>query len=520
MALSGQTNEEKIWDYLLAKGLNSYGVAGLMGNLYAESGLLSNNLQNTSNKKLGMTDQEYTDAVDNGSYTNFVKDSAGYGLAQWTYWSRKQALLDFAKAAGVSIGDLEMQLDFLFYELSTGYTNSVLNVLKSATSVLQASNAVLLNFERPADQSTSVQTKRSEYGQVYFDKFAGQTTVEKGDGNLSAIERLIATAKAEEGYLEKASNSQLDSKTANAGSNNYTKYARDLDNIGNIYNGKKNGYAWCDVFVDWCFITTFGVELAMKLLCQSYGGAGAGCTYSAQYYKNKGQFYTKNPQAGDQIFFTSDGGKTSSHTGIVTDVSNGKVYTIEGNTSSAAGVVANGGCVRSKSYSLSYSCIYGYGRPDWTLVNETEVSDVTVNYQGKVVANGGLNCRTSPIDGTVLMTYPNGTIVTISKERNGWGYTGTGWVSLNYIQKIQTTTEQEDDDMDVTRFKELWHEMRKELQDNDAGTWSQEARDWCVTNGIVAGGSATEFNGMWEDVLTREQMAVMMYRFAKLIGQA
>ena len=77
-----------------------------------------------------------------------------------------------------------------------------------------------------------------------------------------------------------------------------------------------------------------------------------------------------------------------------------------------------------------------------------------------------------------------------------------------------------DDEMDVNRFKELWYEMRSELQDNDAGTWSAEARQWVVDNGIVAGGSTSEFNGMWEDVLTREQMAVMLYRFAQLIGKA
>lgn len=79
---------------------------------------------------------------------------------------------------------------------------------------------------------------------------------------------------------------------------------------------------------------------------------------------------------------------------------------------------------------------------------------------------------------------------------------------------------EDEDDMDVDRFKELWHEMRKDLQDNDAGAWSEEARQWAVENGIVQGGSAEEFNGMWEDVLTREQMVTLLYRFAKLVGQA
>ena len=82
-------NEKIIWDYLKAKGLNDYGTAGLMGNLFAESALNPKNLQNTYEKSLKLTDAEYTKKVDDGSYTNFVNDKAGYGLAQWTYWSRK-----------------------------------------------------------------------------------------------------------------------------------------------------------------------------------------------------------------------------------------------------------------------------------------------------------------------------------------------------------------------------------------------------------------------------------------------
>lgn len=445
-------NEEKIWKFLKSKGFTDFGVAGLMGNLYAESGLSPINLQNSYEKKLNFTDQSYTQAVDNGSYTNFVKDAAGYGLAQWTYWSRKQNLLNYARSIGKSIGDLYMQLEFLCKELS-GYS-AVWKTLQSATSVFEASNAVLLQYERPANQSEAVQNKRASYGQAYYDEFA-QSTTKEGVGSLTAIERLIATAKAEEGYLEKATNAQLDSKTANAGSNNWTKYARDLDNIGNIYNGKKNGYAWCDVFVDWCFIKTFGVDLAMRLLCQPYGGAGAGCTYSVQYYKQKDQFHKSNPQAGDQIFFTNDGGKTSYHTGLVIAVGNGKVYTIEGNTSSAPGVVPNGGCVRTKSYNLTATYICGYGRPDWSLVGDS--------------------------------------------------------------------VEQEDEDMTLDRFKELMKEYRAELQDNDCGTWSKDAREWAIANGIISGtgnNANGEPNYAWADQLTREQAAALFYRFARLMGKA
>lgn len=167
-------NDKTIWNFLKGKGLNDFAIAGIMGNIYAESGFKPTNLQNAYEKKLGYTDDSYTAAVDNGSYGNFVRDSAGYGLAQWTYWSRKQALLEYARSVGKSIGDLSMQLDFMWKEMQ-GY-KSMMTTLNSATSVLEASNAVLLQYERPADQSESAQNKRAGYGKTYYDKYAGKAT--------------------------------------------------------------------------------------------------------------------------------------------------------------------------------------------------------------------------------------------------------------------------------------------------------------------------------------------------------
>lgn len=172
---SDSANEKIIWDFLYSKFKNDYAVAGLMGNLYAESVLKPNNVQNSYERKLGFTDEVYTAAVDGGKYNNFVRDSAGYGLAQWTYWSRKQNLLKYAQSKGVSIGDLTMQLEFLYKELSGSY-KGVMSLLKSAKSVREASDVVLTKFERPADQSEKVKVKRSEYGQKYYDKYAKKTT--------------------------------------------------------------------------------------------------------------------------------------------------------------------------------------------------------------------------------------------------------------------------------------------------------------------------------------------------------
>ena len=161
--LTGNTNEERIWNYLTAAGFNACGVAGLMGNLYAESGLNPQNLQNTYEKKLGYTDAAYTAAVDSGAYTNFAGDKAGYGLAQWTYSTRKAALLAYARAAGKSVGDLETQLAFLVKELRESFA-AVYNTLKTAQTVRAASDAVMLKFERPANQSAEALARLAAYG--------------------------------------------------------------------------------------------------------------------------------------------------------------------------------------------------------------------------------------------------------------------------------------------------------------------------------------------------------------------
>lgn len=180
-----------------------------------------------------------------------------------------------------------------------------------------------------------------------------------------AIARVLQIARAEIGYREKAGPSGLDDKAANVGSGNYTKYARDLDRISGFYNGPKQGFAWCDVFYDWILVHAFGALLAKQLLCQPDGSAGAGCLYSAMYFRQAGRFHNRTPEPGDQIFFTYQAGEVS-HTGIVESVSGGTVTTIEGNSSDS---------VARRSYAIGSSCIYGYGRPDWSLLSAVSDPD-------------------------------------------------------------------------------------------------------------------------------------------------
>lgn len=182
---------------------------------------------------------------------------------------------------------------------------------------------------------------------------------------MSEVDKVISIAMNEVGYIEKKSNANLYDKTSNAGSKNYTKYARDLDSISGFYNGKKQGFAWCAVFVDWCMVQALGADRARQLLCYPNNSCGAGCSESIKYYKNNNRFVTANPKKGDQIFFKQG------HTGLVYDVDNSKVYTIEGNTTKALWVVSNGGEVCKKSYSLRSSSIVGYGRPDYKIDDNT-----------------------------------------------------------------------------------------------------------------------------------------------------
>lgn len=101
-----------------------------------------------------------------------------------------------------------------------------------------------------------------------------------------------------------------------------------------------------------------------------------------------------------------------------------------------------------------------------------------------------------------------------------WLYARMDDLAAKVTEGLSTNTDTEDEEMDLEKFKELWREMRKELQDNDASTYSEEARRWAVENGIVQGGSSGEFNGMWEDMMTREQLVTVLFRFAKLVGLA
>ena len=172
------TNSGYIWTYFMDPDRigNEYGVAGLMGNLEAESGLHPDRVQGDipySNYSV-----EYTAQVDSGEipelkFVHAGPNGGGYGLAQWTYYTRKQGLYDMWKSGGyASIGSIRLACDYLWHELQTMF-GGVLKTLQNAKSVRQASDSVLHDFENPADQSETAEKNRAAIGQKWFDLYSG-----------------------------------------------------------------------------------------------------------------------------------------------------------------------------------------------------------------------------------------------------------------------------------------------------------------------------------------------------------
>jgi len=189
----------------------------------------------------------------------------------------------------------------------------------------------------------------------------------------------LEVAFSQVGYLEKASNKDLDDFTANAGNNNYTKYARDINLIADYFKGNKQGAAWCAVFVNWCLIQAYGASEAKAMTYQPSPSYGASCTWAVKYYKDNIAFSNK-PRVGDQIFFSSN--KTSpTHTGLVYDIDDTYVYTVEGNISDASG--KNG--VYKKQYRLNDPYIYGYGMIDYTKLITIELNKLSKGSKGEQV---------------------------------------------------------------------------------------------------------------------------------------
>lgn len=166
-------------------------------------------------------------------------------------------------------------------------------------------------------------------------------------------------------YLEKKSNAYLDDFTKNAGDKNYTKFARDVNNWN---QPGCQGQPWCAVYQFWKLVKVFGLTKALQIM----GGGFYNCQSVTRHAKQKGTWHS-TPKKGALIIF-----RNGSHIGSVNSYDATYVYTNEGNTSSAPGVVANGGACRNKKYKLTDSAIDGYVWIDYGTTEDQKSTETAV----------------------------------------------------------------------------------------------------------------------------------------------
>lgn len=333
--------KRSIYNCLKQAGYCNNGIYGLMGNLYAESKLEPKNLQDSFEKKLGYTNETYTAAVDNGTYGNFVRDKAGYGLAQWTYWSRKQALLEYHRSVGKSIGDLETQLAFLVKELK-GYTK-VHEVLMNAKSIKEASDCILTQYERPANQSDAVKQKRASYGEAIKKELEGLTVSRTRAAVVNLVKSWEGRNEADGSY----------------------KMIIDIYNKSGITfpRNTKMQYGW-----PWCACTWSA--LAIKLGYTAIMPIEISCYYLIEEAKKMGIWIEQDnrvPKLGEAVLYdwddganyaTTDNKGNPEHVGTVIEVHEDAGYFVvmEGNYSDA---------VKKRTMSINGRYIRGFISPKY-----------------------------------------------------------------------------------------------------------------------------------------------------------
>lgn len=380
-------NELKMFDFFAAKGFTAEGIFGMLGNIKDESGGNPRNLQNSYEKKLGYTDDSYTEAVDSGAYTNFIHDAAGYGLAQWTYSTRKENLLKFARRQGDSIGDFDMQLAFMYQELQ-GY-KTLFAILKTTDSIREASDAFMTQYEKPADQSDNAKKRRESYGEEICAMLTG---VEDDPPiqftEVDARQKIVSVAVSLYGRKEADGSHQAIIDLYNS----HTPLAR----------GYKVKYtdAWC---------ATFASAVAVSAGFTDIIPTECGCVQLIAAFQAMSRWVEDDayiPSPGDYIFYDWDDTGASDckgwpdHVGIVISVFDNVIKVIEGNKDDAVGY---------REVNVNGRYIRGYGIPDYasksgTVLEETGSDDS--QSESKPAKTGSI-CKEVQWIGEVTASYLN-----------------------------------------------------------------------------------------------------------------
>ena len=299
----------------------------------------------------------------------------------------------------------------------------------------------------------------------YKDYTKTESTVE--DTKMSKLQQFLnlgnyyANNGGSKPYLEKKTEAYLDDFSKNAGYNNYTKFARDVNNLG---QPGCQGQPWCAEYQFWKLVQTLGITKALQIM----GGGFYNCQSVMNYAKANGTWHTK-PKDGALIIF-----RRGAHIGSVNSYNTSDVYTNEGNTSSVAGVEANGGAVRNKKYKINDPAITGYVWIDWGTETKTEAWVATGT---RVSTVNDLYIRETP-NGYILGHINAGDRVEINGTVSGkWTKVkvagiGIGWAWTDYLQESEPEKAQEITSKQNKKERLFVGEVK--VKETDVRTWAGE----------------------------------------------
>lgn len=440
---------KEIFDWYVKHGLSEAGAAGMTANICIESAYNSKNLQNSYENKLGMSDEEYTKAVDSGKYsaTKFQTDRAGYGFCQWTSGGRKKNLLAYAKEKKVSIGDPITQLEFSLKEMSKSLKES----LQKATDPYDAAVLVMLKFERPANQTATNQKARGNKGKEVYKACTSSnktaTTKKEDDGKLEIIKHYLTKNRC---YKKAAKMTPKGIVVHSTGCNNknVTRYV-DMPSLGTVssnhWNSSSTSLSKCvHAIIGWS--STKKKVVVVNTLPYSYKPWGCASGKKGSYNNSHIQFEICEDaaKASDPKYFNEAYEAAVDYCAYLCKLYKLDVSTIVSHKEACAkGYASNHG--DADSYFKVFGKTMNQFRKDVTAAMGTTTkpsattTSVDSSYKVKVTASDGLNVRKGPgVDYDVVMTLENGGVYTIIEERNGWGKlkSGAGWISLKYTKKV------------------------------------------------------------------------------------
>ena len=460
MANNTQSVEQTIWNFLKSQGFTDAGAAGAMGNFYAESGFVSNSMEDSYEPVYGYNNETYTAAINSGKISRhwFSTNPIGYGLVGWTWWELKQGLWDYAKETTnpFDISDLNMQLNYFIKNLKEFYPSRILNTLKTTNSVREASNIVLLEYEKPADQSQSMQNRRAGFAQTYYNKYAtGQNyTPAPEQGEPIQINIIQKTSSRNTSSTPNRSLKYIVIHYT-AGSNSRTGAAAAC---ASFFATTAND-ASADFIVDDTTIVQYNPDIRNRRTWHCGGGKMS--THGGSLYgicKNSNSIGIEVCSTSTNVHAQPNTSAWTFTDAVVEQAAKLTKYLMQTygipienvvrhydvNGKYCPGVIgwndASGDESKWIAFKNRVSNMSAAGSPGGGEEGGSGATIVQFNSYAarvKVTKDKVLNCHERPdTTSEVVRTYQRNDVLAISKEENGWGYTGQGWVTLGDITKV------------------------------------------------------------------------------------